>query len=64
MADVECQLDQWYVGLPNELRFDTANKRNVPPPNILGIHIRYWGAVLLYNRALYVYCVPSAEIAD
>ncbi|KAJ4485754.1 fungal-specific transcription factor domain-containing protein [Lentinula aciculospora] len=48
----ESQLDRWYLNLPNHLRYDVASKRNVPPPHVIFLHIRYWGAVLLLNRAL------------
>ncbi|KAF9074901.1 fungal-specific transcription factor domain-containing protein [Rhodocollybia butyracea] len=47
----EMQLDQWYLNLPDGLRYDVASKRNVPPPQVLLVHIRYWGTVLLLNRA-------------
>ncbi|RDB29501.1 Nitrogen assimilation transcription factor nit-4 [Hypsizygus marmoreus] len=50
-AEMETRLDQWYIGLPEELRFDTTSRRSVPPPHILFLHIRYWDAVLLLNRA-------------
>ncbi|KAG6919021.1 hypothetical protein DXG01_009731 [Tephrocybe rancida] len=49
--EIESQLDQWYIGLPETLRFETTSRRLVPPPHILFLHIRYWGAVLLLNRA-------------
>ncbi|KAF8899084.1 fungal-specific transcription factor domain-containing protein [Infundibulicybe gibba] len=53
LSDLEMQLDQWYLGLPESLRYDpVVNKRSVPPPHILFLHIRYWGAVLLLHRAL------------
>ncbi|KIK70628.1 hypothetical protein GYMLUDRAFT_209950 [Collybiopsis luxurians FD-317 M1] len=49
---LEAQLDQWYISLPDYLLYDVASKRSrVPPPHILFIHIRYWGAILLLNRA-------------
>ncbi|KAJ3793146.1 fungal-specific transcription factor domain-containing protein [Lentinula aff. detonsa] len=47
----ESQLDRWYLTLPDHLRYDVASKRNVPPPHVIFLHIRYWGAVLLLNRA-------------
>lgn len=52
LADLESRLDQWYIDLPDGLRYDTASKRAVPPPHILFLHIKYWGAVLLLHRAL------------
>ncbi|KAJ3767154.1 fungal-specific transcription factor domain-containing protein [Lentinula raphanica] len=47
----ESQLDRWYHTLPEPLRYDVASKRNVPPPHVIFLHIRYWGAVLLLHRA-------------
>jgi hypothetical protein len=54
LADLEARLDQWFIGLPEELRYETSSRRQVPPPHILLLHIRYWGSVLILNRALYV----------
>lgn len=51
---LESRLDQWYIDLSDNLRYDPASKRNVPPPPVLFIHIKYWSAVLLLHRALYV----------
>ncbi|KAF5388613.1 hypothetical protein D9757_004721 [Collybiopsis confluens] len=52
LQTLEVQLDQWYITLPEHLRYDVASKRGqVPPPHIIFIHIRYWGAILLLNRA-------------
>ncbi|KAH0591126.1 hypothetical protein H2248_001229 [Termitomyces sp. 'cryptogamus'] len=50
-SDIESRLDQWYIGLPESLRFEPTSRRTAPPPHILFLHIRYWGAVLLLNRA-------------
>ncbi|KAL0576702.1 hypothetical protein V5O48_005269 [Marasmius crinis-equi] len=50
-AELETRLDQWYLRLPEALQFDVNSKRRVPPPHVLFVHIRYWGAVLLLNRA-------------
>lgn len=51
LASFESQLDQWYISLPQHLRYDPSNKRKVPPPHVLFLHVRYWGSVLLLNRA-------------
>jgi hypothetical protein len=51
LADLESRLDRWYITLPDNLRYDVANRHAVPPPQILFLHIRYWGGVLLLNRA-------------
>ena len=57
-AEVERRLDQWFIGLPDQLRYDgTSRRAAVPPPHILFLNIRYWAVVLLLNRALYVACV-------
>jgi len=54
LSSLESRLDQWYIDLPDNLRYDPASKRNTPPPPVLFIHIKYWSAVLLLHRALYV----------
>ncbi|KAJ6503261.1 fungal-specific transcription factor domain-containing protein [Mycena vitilis] len=51
LATLESRLDQWYLSLPEGLRYDTASRRIVPPPPVLLMHIRYWGTVLLLHRA-------------
>ncbi|KII93670.1 hypothetical protein PLICRDRAFT_35889 [Plicaturopsis crispa FD-325 SS-3] len=51
LSNLEMQLDQWYIDLPDDLRYDPASKRVTPPPHILFLHIRYWAAVLLLHRA-------------
>lgn len=52
LAELETALDQWYIDLPETLRFDSASKRATPPPHVLLLHVRYWSAVLLLHRAL------------
>lgn len=54
LADLETRLDRWYIGLSDNLSYDVASRRAIPPPHVLFLHIRYWGAVLLLNRALWV----------
>ena len=51
-ADLESRLEQWYIALPEDLQYDTSNKRRIPPPQVLFLHIRYWSAILLLHRAL------------
>ncbi|KAJ7103261.1 fungal-specific transcription factor domain-containing protein [Mycena belliarum] len=51
LPKLENRLDQWYLSLPEALRYDTASRRIIPPPNVLILHIRYWGTVLLLHRA-------------
>lgn len=52
LGKLESRLDQWYLSLPESIRYDTASRRIVPPPPVLLMHIRYWGTVLLLHRAL------------
>ncbi|CAA7264843.1 unnamed protein product [Cyclocybe aegerita] len=51
LVDLESQLDQWFIALPEELRYDATSKRPPPPPQVLYVHVRYWGGVLLLHRA-------------
>lgn len=51
LADLESRLDQWYITLPDELQLEAASKRYTQPPQILFLHVRYWGAVLILHRA-------------
>ncbi|KAG2075201.1 hypothetical protein BDR04DRAFT_1092068 [Suillus decipiens] len=51
LNNLESRLDQWYIDLPDNLRYDPASKRNNPPLAVLFIHIQYWSAVLLLHRA-------------
>ncbi|KAG2045142.1 fungal-specific transcription factor domain-containing protein [Suillus americanus] len=51
LNSLESRLDQWYIDLPDNLRYDPASKRNTPPLAVLFIHIQYWSAVLLLHRA-------------
>ncbi|KAJ6621140.1 fungal-specific transcription factor domain-containing protein [Mycena sp. CBHHK59/15] len=51
LLKLESRLDQWYLSLPEALRYDPASRRIVPPPPVLLLHIRYWGTVLLLHRA-------------
>ncbi|KDR85752.1 hypothetical protein GALMADRAFT_384548 [Galerina marginata CBS 339.88] len=51
LADLESRLDQWYITLPEELLYEGPTKKLTPPPQILYLHVRYWGAVLLLHRA-------------
>jgi len=60
LAELESRLDRWYIALPDNLRYDGANQRAIPPPHILFLHIRYWGAVLLLNRAF----IPNWKWAE
>ncbi|KAF9469792.1 fungal-specific transcription factor domain-containing protein [Collybia nuda] len=51
LAELETRLDQWFISLPEELRYETTSRRPLPPPQTLFLHIRYRGAVLLLHRA-------------
>ncbi|KAG9222442.1 hypothetical protein CCMSSC00406_0002777 [Pleurotus cornucopiae] len=50
-SGLEARLAQWYLQLPQPLRYDPSNKRITQPPHIITLHVRYWGAVLLLQRA-------------
>ncbi len=52
MTEAEAQLDQWYLSLPEYLRCDPSIRRDPPSPQVLFLHVRYWGCVLLLYRAL------------
>jgi len=52
LADLETRLDQWFISLPEHLLYDPTSTRTIPPPHVLFLHVRYWNAVLLLNRAL------------
>jgi hypothetical protein len=52
LTSLEERLDQWYIELPEGLRYERTSERTVPPPHILVLHIRYWNTVLLLHRAL------------
>ncbi|KAL5478360.1 hypothetical protein ACEPAI_2544 [Sanghuangporus weigelae] len=48
---LERTLDRWYMDLPEYLRFDTSvRSTNIPPPNVLILHMQYWCVVVLLHR--------------
>ncbi|KAG6826250.1 hypothetical protein H0H92_000574 [Tricholoma furcatifolium] len=48
---LEGVLDQWYIALPENLRYDVGStKRPIPPPQVLTLHLQYWCTVLLLHR--------------
>ncbi|KAG6888743.1 hypothetical protein C0992_007586 [Termitomyces sp. T32_za158] len=48
---LEGLLDKWYIGLPENLRYEIGSiKRQTPPPHVLTLHMQYWCAVLLLHR--------------
>ncbi|KAF7311124.1 Zn(2)-C6 fungal-type domain-containing protein [Mycena chlorophos] len=49
LANLESRLDQWYLTLPDSLRYES--RRLAPSPQVLLLHMRYWGTVLLLHRA-------------
>jgi len=61
LKQLESRLDQWYIALPEELRYDASSKRYTPPPTILLLHIRYWGTVQLLHRAFIPNWKPGSE---
>lgn len=58
VADLDSRLDQWYITLPEQLQYQAVNKRQIPP-QILLLHVRYWGAVSLLHRALWAFWCRS-----
>ena len=53
LEELENALHRWYLDMPDNLQFDLASStRPIPPPHVLILHVRYWGAVLLLHRAL------------
>ncbi|TFK41823.1 fungal-specific transcription factor domain-containing protein [Crucibulum laeve] len=60
LAELEHRLDQWYINLPDGLRYEAASRRPTPPPQVLFLHLRYWGAVLLLHRAF----IPNWKTGD
>ncbi|KAH7910437.1 fungal-specific transcription factor domain-containing protein [Hygrophoropsis aurantiaca] len=57
---LEARLDQWYINLPDGLRYDPASRRNIPSPPVLFMHMNYWSAVLLLHRAF----IPNWKGSD
>ncbi|KAI5898203.1 uncharacterized protein SCHCODRAFT_02611397 [Schizophyllum commune H4-8] len=52
LEELENALHRWYLDMPDNLQFDLASStRPIPPPHVLILHVRYWGAVLLLHRA-------------
>lgn len=47
-ANLESQLDKWFIELPETLRLDNGGE--ISPPHILTLHMQYWCAVLLLHR--------------
>lgn len=52
LETLETALQQWMINLPDPLRFHEGNIRPAPPPHVLVLHIEYYSALLLLNRAL------------
>lgn len=51
LAECEAQLDQWYLGLPDYLQCDPSKRGGPYVPQVIFLHIRYWGCILLLYRA-------------
>ena len=53
---LEETLDNWMLGLPEQLRYDptaarfTNAARPLPAPNVLTMHMKYWCTVILLHR--------------
>ncbi|KXN88828.1 Nitrogen assimilation transcription factor nirA [Leucoagaricus sp. SymC.cos] len=63
MAECEAQLDQWYLSLPDYLRCDPSSRRGPYLPQIIFLHVRYWGCVLLLYRAFIPNWKSNEEVA-
>lgn len=50
-VELERELDQWYLNLPSELKYQAPYQYNGLLPNAVYLNINYWGTVLLLNRA-------------
>ncbi|KAL5497945.1 LCB2 [Sanghuangporus vaninii] len=56
---LERTLDRWYMDLPEYLRFDTSvRSTNIPPPNVLILHMQYWCVVILLHRPFAIESIP------
>ncbi|KAJ8523288.1 hypothetical protein ONZ45_g253 [Pleurotus djamor] len=51
LPKLEARLDNWFHNLPVPLRYDPSSKRVTQPSHIIVLHIRYWGAILILQRA-------------
>lgn len=62
LEELENALHRWYLDIPDNLQFDLASTtRPIPPPHVLILHVRYWGAILLLHRAF----IPNwKEVTD
>ncbi|EKM84077.1 hypothetical protein AGABI1DRAFT_117526 [Agaricus bisporus var. burnettii JB137-S8] len=63
LNECEAQLDQWLISLPDYLRCDSGNRRCSPSPQVIFLHIRYWGCVLLLYRAFIPNWKSSEDVA-
>lgn len=49
-VQLEQTLDRWYLDLPAHLRYMSGGQ--IPPANVLILHMQYWCTVLLLHRPL------------
>lgn len=54
LRELESQLQQWFVNLPECLTYYISSNRPIPPPHILVLHCQYWSTVILLHRRLWV----------
>lgn len=55
VEELEGRLYQWRFDLPQHLSYDANtyhDRKNVPLPHILMLHVEYFASVLLLHRAL------------
>ncbi|KAF5352426.1 hypothetical protein D9756_005920 [Leucocoprinus leucothites] len=63
MAECEAQLDQWFLSLPDHLHCDSNSRRGPSLPQVIFLHVRYWGCVLLLYRAFIPNWKSGEEVA-
>lgn len=51
LQHLDQQLANWYIALPEHLRF-TAGDAKVPPPHVLALHAYFFTALILLHRPL------------
>lgn len=61
-TECETQLDQWYLSLPDYLHCD-PNSRGTYVPQVIFLHVRYWGCILLLYRVLWAVPFPVLQIS-
>ena len=52
LDQLEKNLQQWLINLPEELQYREGANRVLVPPHVIILHIEYHAALLLLHRAL------------